>query len=177
MKHIAIKGGKRFFTGALMAGLFLFVPSVFNFFFDATSRIYYEHAPVSAFLQHRGITFEDMCYGDLDHLAVSTREVQSEYGYRANISRELYQLQSGGVFAKIYEQDGVDVIVEYTDEPAIYRVQSYDEPLEEGKYYWQIRINELEVQHGIIRYDIPALKSNVFEVLKCDGKLYDRIER
>lgn len=177
MKHLVIKGSKRFVAGVLMAGIFLLIPTVFNFIQESFKVTYYQNVPLSDLIDHRGITFEDMCYGDTDHLARSERYVRSNLGYKANISRELYKEVQMGTFAKIFEQDAVDVIIEQAENGVVYRQQAYDEPLEIGSYYWNIKINELEVGAGVIRRDSLPIKSNVFEVKECSGRLYDRINR
>lgn len=168
MKHIAIKTTKRLIFGGFMAIAFLLVPTVFNYLSHTFQETYYQTSDLDNFFRTDSVVAEYMCTTETTQLIHSTRYVGIENGISAEITRELFQEitnSTGAVWAKIYEQRDVFVTIE-TEEVAT-RVQSYDKPLPQGKYYWQYKINKLYLPAGVVRTDTPLIKSNVFRVEDC----------
>lgn len=145
MKVFIQKGTKRFVAGMLMAFLFVLFPSALNFVVNSVRVSYYSHLPIEDILSSVSIQFENLCLGENEQVWLGTRTVGLKDGISANVTRELYKLietqERGQIQAKIYE--------------------------ETGEYVWQLKMNELRLPGGVIRTDLPIIRTNIFEVKDC----------
>jgi len=168
MKHIAVSGLKRFLSGAIMALVFFFVPTFFNFIFSSFQHSYYMSVSTDHFLRDVTFQIEDMCVGDSEQLWFSNRIVGVESGISANITRELYKILTVNetrINSKIYEETR-DIVIDPVTSSS--RIQRYPFELSVGEYVWQLKMNELRLPSGVVRTDMPILRTNIFTVSECD---------
>lgn len=156
-----------------MACLFFLIPTIFNFISESVQRTYYSSVPIEDLYQHGTLIAHDLCYGELEQLLVSDREVFTSKGIKAEVTRELFRQHTDNVYAKVYEQDEVMVTLEQSEDGLTRRIQRFDTPLSVGQYYWQIRIDALYLPAGVIRSDVSLLRSNNFIVSECTFEAVD----
>lgn len=135
--------------------------------FSVAQSVYYSYMPIETFYENISFFAEDACVGDTSHLVHTMRFVHgTDIGYSGELVREMF-LYKDERRIKVLEEHAMP-FVEVRQDGLVTRKQYLPTDLEEGSYRWVMYLTLLI--HGVQRYDIPAIESNIFQITNCDKR-------
>lgn len=161
-----LKQEMRWYRAIIFAVLFMAIPSILESSWTAYQRYYYQSAPIETFYQAITIEVGNVCLGDTVQHIDSVRFVyKTETGWAAEIVRELYDVETDKRI-KVYDE-AASIFIEKIESGKSARDGAIP-VLSEGVYQWDITFVKLYLPYGVVRVDVPTLRSNAFTVLDCN---------
>ncbi len=153
-----LKQEMRWYRAIIFAVIFMAIPSILESSWTAYQRYYYQNAPT--------MEVGNVCLGDKVQHIDSVRFVyEMETGWSAEIIRELYKIY-GTERKKVYDE-AASIFIERIEDGKTARDAAIP-LLKEGIYQWDITFVKLYLPYGVIRVDVPTLRSNSFSVINCN---------
>lgn len=161
-----LKQEMRWYRAIIFAVIFMAIPSILESSWTAYQRYYYQNAPIETF--YKAITMEvgNVCVGDKIQQVDAVRFVyETETGWAAEIIRELYNVNTDKR-KKVYDE-AASIFIDKIEDGKTARDAAIP-LLKEGIYQWDITYVKLYLPYGVIRVDVPTLRSNSFSVINCN---------
>lgn len=155
----------RWYRVVIFGLIFMFIPIIIDHSWQSYWRHFYQVSPISSF--YKSVSFEvtDVCLTELTQVSTGKRFVYgTDTGWRADIVRELNRIDKNSY--KVFDEPA-EIFIEIKEDGLSHREITLPSVVREGDYQWEISINRLYLPMGVVRTDVPPLKSNVFKVKNC----------